>query len=325
MSQGQSPTVVLLSLIAVDRGNGSGLAKERVLGAAVRENILDEGALASVRGKNGDAVGGIAQEAHVLVQGHDIFGLAEVLDPVRARLRLAQTLVVGDIDKLKVKGQAGVGEGKVDEIVELGIAPAVELSNAGASAALLIEQDGGDAETDKTQEEGLLEVGEAAKGKMANDGRVLLMVAEEHHSFQGQLSVRDILERERNKRLDLGQLGSLLDDEMVIVESEAGNVVSTDGGMCRGHGNDTGFFDEQIIGLVSLATQELKGSNILQLGKDPLDMPVAAVGNVLGLVGSDIGREEGDIGEIVVYQTSDYGFFGQTQNSPKGNGVSPAM
>jgi hypothetical protein len=74
--------------------------------------------------------------------------------------------------------------------------------------------------------------------------------------------------------------------------------------MCRGHGDDTSFFEEKVICLISLIAQELERPNVFKLCEDLLNMSVAAVDDLLYLGSCSVGREEGDVGEVVVYKIS---------------------
>lgn len=126
-------TVVLLALVLVHGGEGAREAKQAMPCAAVLQHVADEGALARVRGQDGDAGGRVAEQTHVHEQRHGVLGLAQVLHKVRRRLALAAALVVGHVDELVVVAQPGVGRevlgrGRDDgQVAEAVVAPLVQL------------------------------------------------------------------------------------------------------------------------------------------------------------------------------------------------------
>ncbi len=81
----EQDVVVLLALVLVDGGDARGEPEERVGGAAGGEHVPDEVLLPVVGGEDGDALRGVAEEAHVLEARHHVLSLAEVLVEERAR------------------------------------------------------------------------------------------------------------------------------------------------------------------------------------------------------------------------------------------------
>lgn len=68
-----------ISLLSFPPSYLVGLAEERVGAAALVDDVSDQVLLAVVGGQDADAVGRVAQQAHVHVKGHTILGLRQIL------------------------------------------------------------------------------------------------------------------------------------------------------------------------------------------------------------------------------------------------------
>ena len=109
--------------------------------------------------------------------------LAEILQKVRARLRLAFAVVVGHVDELvlvphtSVRAQELGRRVREEQVAHVRVAPLVEGGDRGSGAALGVEEDVRDAEADEALEEGLLEVGVGAECGVLDDRGILEVVA----------------------------------------------------------------------------------------------------------------------------------------------------
>src|SRR5690625_591215 len=121
------------------------------------------------------------------------------------------------------------------------------------------------------------------EGQALNDGRVLEVVAAENNSLKRHLSVDRLLHCQRHECLDFGDLRRLLHHDVVIVTAWTRDIAWSKRSVCRRHGDDASLIGEQVIVLVSLATKNLKGNNILQLRKDLRNVPITAIRNLQDL------------------------------------------
>jgi len=140
-------TIILLALVFIHSGYLTREAKEAVALAAVIEHVSDQCSLTGVCRQDADLLRWVAEETHVLVEGDSIFGLAKILDEVRAWFRFAFAFVVGHIDELVIVTEAGVGGHEFGsgrhgrEVVEVWVTPFVELGEGLSGAPLLVEED----------------------------------------------------------------------------------------------------------------------------------------------------------------------------------------
>ncbi len=108
------------------------------------QDILDEGSLASVGGKDADLRGWVSKKSHVLVYSNSVFRFAQVLDEVRRWLDFSFVLVVGYIDKLVVIFEASIGSLKflkaldMRQVSKVGVSPLVHGSDGRTSSACLV-------------------------------------------------------------------------------------------------------------------------------------------------------------------------------------------
>lgn len=73
------------SLLSIPLSHLVGLAEEWVGAAALVDDVSDQVLLAVVGSQDADAVGWVAQQAHVHVKGHRILGLRQVLCKTRGK------------------------------------------------------------------------------------------------------------------------------------------------------------------------------------------------------------------------------------------------
>ena len=85
-------TVCSAYLILVDGVNFARFADERIGRAASVDNISYEMLLAIVRSQDRDLLGRVTEQAHVREHGDYILGFGQVLEEIRVRLRLTNTL-----------------------------------------------------------------------------------------------------------------------------------------------------------------------------------------------------------------------------------------
>lgn len=292
-------TVVLLALVLVHRGDHLRPPEERVVPALCVEDVVDEPALARVRGQDGDPVRGVVEQPHVHEQRDGVLGLAQVDQPVRGGLRLAAALVVRHVDELVLVLEAGVGglelraRHDAGQVREGRVPPLVQLGDGGAGAALLVEHYCGSAEADEALEEGLFQVCVLSEGEVLDDGRVLEVVAAENDALERELAVSWVLEGERDEVLDLGDLSCFLHDDVVVVETKGCNLLPSHRSMCRCHGDDAGLLHKEIVCLVARVPQDLERTDVLELCEDLLNMAVAALSNLEELLTICFGWEQG--------------------------------
>lgn len=284
--KGGARTVVLLALVLVDCSDYLWAPKERVVSALCVEDVVDEAALACVRGENRDCVRGVVEQTHVHEERDGVLGLAQVDDPVRCGLGFASAFIVGDVDELVFVLEACVGSLEVGvgedgrEVCEGWVAPLVEFCDRGSRAALLVEHDGWDPEADEALEEGLLQVCVLSECEVLDDGRVLEVVTAKDDALKRQLAILRILQGKRDEVLNLCDLSSFFHDYIIVVETKRGNLLSTHGSVGRSHRNDASLLDKKIICLVARVSQNLKRTNVLELQEDLLDMTSTALNNV---------------------------------------------
>lgn len=75
----------LASQLSFQSAHLVGLAEERVGATALVDDVPDQVLLAVVGGQDADAVGRVAQQAHVHVEGHRILGLGQILSRTREK------------------------------------------------------------------------------------------------------------------------------------------------------------------------------------------------------------------------------------------------
>eukprot|EP00053_Salpingoeca_punica_P019720 m.201633 g.201633 ORF g.201633 m.201633 type:complete len:552 (-) comp17708_c0_seq2:3265-4920(-) len=249
--EGEEDVVVLRALVLVDRLDLGREAEERVAAAAGLHNVAQQSLLAVVCGQQGDALGRVAEQAHVHVGRHHVLGLAQVLEEVGLRAVLAAAVEVGHVDKLEVVAEASVGDRElgqgegVAQVAELLVAPGEERGQRRPAAALGIEIDRGHAQANEAVEHALLQVGEGLQRQVLDHGRQLVVVADEDDALQAVL--RDgLLQGHGDKRLNVQHLRSLLHQDVVVLEAQLGQLLVRERSMRAGHGNDLGLLHQQI-------------------------------------------------------------------------------
>mmetsp|Transcript_144 Transcript_144/g.310 ORF Transcript_144/g.310 Transcript_144/m.310 type:complete len:1317 (+) Transcript_144:450-4400(+) len=281
--QRHDDVVVLLTLEAVGRGDLVRLAEERVPGAALPHDVADQRLLPVVGGQDGDLVGGVAQQPHVHEEGNAVLSLPEVLVVVGLRRRLPNTVEVLHIDELVVVREAGVRHlvlrvcEDLGQVAEVLVAPAVEVGDLRAGAALQVQVDGGRAEAHEARVQRLVQVPVLLEGAVLDHGRQLVMVADEHHALQAARAALRILQHHGDEGLDLQDLGRLLHDEVVVLEVEADQRRPGQGCVRARHGDDARVRRDQVVAAVVAVAEELEGVALLDLLEHVLEVAEATL------------------------------------------------
>lgn len=221
------------------------------------QHVSNQCALSSVRGQDADSFCWVPEQSHVHEQRDCVLCLAEILDEMGGWLALAFAFVIGYVDELVVICEASIcsdefwGRRYEWQVCERWIAPFVKCCQTRTGASLLIKQYRGDTETDKSQEKRLFEIGVLPEGEILHDRAVLEMVAYEDDTFKGHSAGDWVLKGERNEVLNFSDLGSFFHDHVIVMEAERGDFLAAHGGVCRCHGYDACFFDEEVVCFVA--------------------------------------------------------------------------
>lgn len=100
----------MLALVLIDSSKSRRETKKRTTRAPTVEDISDESSLTHVRCEDGNSLGRITEETHVLEHGDRILRLSEILDEMGCGFLFALAFVVLDVDKLEFMTKSTRGQ-----------------------------------------------------------------------------------------------------------------------------------------------------------------------------------------------------------------------
>lgn len=185
------------------------------------------------------------------------------------------TFIVLHVDKLNVITESRIDQSEsclrqgVRQVAELFVAPTVEAGQVWTSTTLRVQLDRGNAQFDKPREQRLAHVGVAIEGLVLDDRRQLVVIPNHNPPLQS-IPTRQIgvLEQQRNERLDLEDLRSLLHQDGVISETHVHEVATTEGCVSASHRYHLGFLHQQVARPLRPRPHQFERAELVQARED---------------------------------------------------------